>query len=297
MKLADIDAVQRWWVTWLHPEGSPRDASGSGSSAICCRRSRASPVARATRDRARGRLAGFTADVPAIEAPHVRWEDYDYRVDPAVAEMVRLRAARTRQGGNTLDVALALTRAGAALAEAQDRTAVEAAHAVLAAARDQLEPLDMDDREGVPAPPSITRIVDQALSDATRVGVHDGKAGRTIASRLSRAEDETLADVLTAFDMPSGSAIPTVRCWPAAMSRAGTTSDAAPPRRRNSGGSGGNCPSSPLAPVSRGTCGDRCSPSTSRWDASRSAARASTCRRSSRGSTKAIAACSSRRSC
>ncbi len=76
---------------------------------------------------------------------------------------------------------------------------MQAAHAVLAAARDQLEPLDMDDREPVPAPPSITRIVDQALSDATRVGAHDGKAGRTIASRLSRAEDETLADVLTAF--------------------------------------------------------------------------------------------------
>src|SRR4029453_4255867 len=76
---------------------------------------------------------------------------------------------------------------------------VQAAHAVLAAARDQLAPLDMNDLEPVPAPPSITRIVDQALSDATRVGAYDGKAGRTIASRLSRAEDETLADVLTAF--------------------------------------------------------------------------------------------------
>jgi hypothetical protein len=106
---------------------------------------------------------------------------------------------RTRQGGNTLDVALALTRAGAALAEAQDRSGVQSAHAVLAGAREQLEPLDMDDREPALAAQNITRIVDQALSDATRVGARDGKAGRAIASRLSRAEDETLADVLTSF--------------------------------------------------------------------------------------------------
>ncbi len=202
MKLADIDAVQRWWVTWRHREGSP-----PGRAVGLWVERELLPALAGKPEVARGEaetalvegLAGLTADVPGIEAPHVRWEDYDYRVDPAVAETVRLRTARNRQGGNTLDVALALTRAGAALAEAQDRTAVQAAHAVLAAARDQLEPLDMDDREAVPAPPSITRIVDQALSDATRVGVHDGKAGRTIASRLSHAEDATLADVLTAF--------------------------------------------------------------------------------------------------
>jgi len=201
-KLADIDVVRRWWSTWHHGQGSPlgravglwverdllpalagkpRVAPGDGETTLV------------------EALAGFTADVPAIEAPHVRWEDYDYRVDPAVAEVLRLRTARNRQGGNTLDVALALTRAGAALADAQDRTAVQAAHAVLAAARDQLEPLDTDDSEPVAASPSITRIVDQALSDATRAGAHDGKTGRAIASRLSRAEDETLADVLTSF--------------------------------------------------------------------------------------------------
>lgn len=200
--LADIDAVQRWWVIWHHRDGSPL-----GRAVGLWLERDLLPTLAGKPDVAAGdaetalveALSGFTADVPAIEAPHVRWEDYDYRVDPAVAEMVRLRTARNRQGGNTLDAALALTRAGAALAEAQDRKAVQAAHAVLAAARNQLEPLDTDDGETVPAPASITRIVDQALSDATRVGAHDGKAGRTIASRLSRAEDETLADVLTAF--------------------------------------------------------------------------------------------------
>ena len=199
-KLADIDAVQRWWVTWHHREGSLGRAVGLWVERDLLPALAGKPeVAPGDAETALVEaLAGFTADMPAIEAPHVRWEDYDYRVDPAVAETVRLRAARNRQGGNTLDVALALTRAGAAMAEAQDRKALQAAHAVLAAARDQLEPLDMDDREPVPATP-ITRIVDQALSDATRVGAHDGKAGRTIASRLSRAEDDTLADVLTAF--------------------------------------------------------------------------------------------------
>jgi hypothetical protein len=201
-KLADIDVVRRWWVTWHHPEGSPlgravglwieRDLlpALAGKPHVGPGEAETALVEA---------LAGFTADAPAIEAPHLRWEDYDYRVDPAVAEVVRLRAARNRQGGNTLDIALALTHAGSALAEAHDRAAVQAAHAVLAAARDQLEPLDIDDREPALAPPSITRIVDQALSDATRVGAHDGKAGPTIASRLSRAEDETLADVLRAF--------------------------------------------------------------------------------------------------
>ena len=129
----------------------------------------------------------------------MRWEDYDYRVDPAVAEVVRLRAVRSRQGGNTLDVALALTRAGAALADARIGPPCRPRTPCSPRRVSQLEPLDDDDREVVPVPPSVTRIVDQALSDATRVGARDGKAGRAIASRLSRAEDETLADVLTAI--------------------------------------------------------------------------------------------------
>ena len=200
LKLADIEAVQRWWVTWHHPGSSPPGrAVGAWVErnllpALAGRPAVAPGDAEAALVEA---LAGLTADMPAIDAPHLKWEDFDYRVDPAVAEVVRLRNARNRQGGNTLDVALALTRAGSALAQAQDRPSVQAAHSVLAQAREQLEPLDVDDREPTIAAPSITRIVDQALSDATRVSARDGKAGRAIASRLSRAEDEALADVLT----------------------------------------------------------------------------------------------------
>jgi hypothetical protein len=70
---------------------------------------------------------------------------------------------------------------------------------MLTEARRTLEPLEADDRELAPIAPSVTRIVDQALSDASRAGARDGKAGRAIASRLSRAEDETMADVLTSM--------------------------------------------------------------------------------------------------
>ena len=52
-------------------------------------------------------LAGVTSgrDMPIVE-----WEDHRYRVDPAAADRLRLQRIRARQGGTTLDGALAMAR-------------------------------------------------------------------------------------------------------------------------------------------------------------------------------------------
>jgi hypothetical protein len=144
-------------------------------------------------------MAGIVPGQAPAAAARVQWEDLVYRVDAAAAELARLREVRNRQGGNTLDLALALTRAGTTLARATDRAAIQSAHDVLAHARTQLEPLDTDDRPVVAAAPSVTRLVDQAVSDAARASARGDRTARAIASRLSRAEDEMLADVLTSI--------------------------------------------------------------------------------------------------
>jgi len=64
-------------------------------------------------------LAGVSRQRAA--APIVEWEGSSYRVDPAVAELRRLRLVRQRQGGVSLDEALA-----AALARADTRDKHEA---------------------------------------------------------------------------------------------------------------------------------------------------------------------------
>jgi len=57
--------------------------------------------------------------------PIVEWEGRQYRVDPASAELHRLRLVRERQGGSRLDDALSI-----ALDRKMDRTGLEAEHAL-----------------------------------------------------------------------------------------------------------------------------------------------------------------------
>lgn len=56
-----------------------------------------------------GLLAGAAS---GRSAPVVEWEGQKYRVDPAAAEVARLRRIRRRQGGPSLDVAIATLLAG-----------------------------------------------------------------------------------------------------------------------------------------------------------------------------------------
>lgn len=71
-------------------------------------------------------LAGMAGLVPDRTLAEVDWEGRRYRVDPATAEMRRLRRVRQRQGGPTLDAALQ----GVAAATPGDRTASDPARAL-----------------------------------------------------------------------------------------------------------------------------------------------------------------------
>jgi hypothetical protein len=142
-------------------------------------------------------LAGLSASSSAEPMPAVvRWEDFDYRVDPAAAEAVRLDEVRNRQGGNSLDTALALVRAEALLAASSTAESRRSAAALLRAAQRALEPMDEDERT-IPLSVDVVKIVDQAAADAGRPGQEP--RARSIADRLGRASEAVLADTLTSI--------------------------------------------------------------------------------------------------
>ncbi len=130
----------------------------------------------------------------------VRWEDADYRVDPAAAEHERLAEVRRRQGGNTLDLALRLTQAGDRLAHAKDVAAVGEVRKALEQAHASLVPIEANDLAPELAPPDVAHVVAQAIADCARVrSKADVKRAGGIAARLSHAENAVLAEVLMSF--------------------------------------------------------------------------------------------------
>ena len=145
-------------------------------------------------------LAGLRAPADAAAPDAVTWESYTYRVDAAAPELMRLTEVRTRQGGNTLDTALALCRAGRAVAEARDLTAVRALEAALAPVRDQLQPIEAGERRGATPPAALQAWVEQALEGLARIRSRgDLRRAQAVGARLSRAGDAALADVLTSL--------------------------------------------------------------------------------------------------
>ncbi len=145
-------------------------------------------------------LAGLRAPADAAVADAVTWEAYTYRVDAAAPELQRLTELRTRQGGNTLDTALALCRIGRGLAEAKDLAAVPSLHAALAAVREQLQPIEAGERRGAADPVPVESLVDEAQNGLSRIrSPGDLKRLAGISMRLSRAGDAVLADALTSI--------------------------------------------------------------------------------------------------
>jgi hypothetical protein len=140
-------------------------------------------------------LAGLSPAAGHGAAPTiVRWEDFDYRVDPAAAEAVRLREVRNRQGGHTLDTALAIVRAELLLAESPSAEDRRAAVRLLHEALSNVEALEEDDRTLLTAV-DVHKIVEQAVTDAAK----PGERTMGIADRLARADEAVLADTLASL--------------------------------------------------------------------------------------------------
>ena len=73
-------------------------------------------------------VAGVTRQ--AEPTPVVEWEGRRYRVDAALAELGRLRLVRERQGGSTLDVALAAVLGGKTDGDREGQAGFDAEHAL-----------------------------------------------------------------------------------------------------------------------------------------------------------------------
>jgi hypothetical protein len=140
-------------------------------------------------------LAGLSDAAARHATPAVvRWEDFDYRVDPAAAEAVRLREVRNRQGGHTFDTAMEIVRAELLLADSPSAENRRTAIRLLRDAQASLDAMDLDDRT-VLATVDVPRIVQQAAADAAK---NEARTGG-VADRLTRADEAVLADTLASL--------------------------------------------------------------------------------------------------
>jgi hypothetical protein len=177
-------AVARWFDTALLP-ALGHNASMEGASA------------EATVIEA---VAGFRAPESVKSPVTVTWEAEQYRVDVAASEIARLTEARGLQGGNTLDTALALCRIGASLSAGDSLATAREATASLDQLRATLEPIEPSERTTASPPSDLASLSEEASRDLARIRTRaDLKRLGTIASRLARAEDAALADVLTSM--------------------------------------------------------------------------------------------------
>lgn len=145
-------------------------------------------------------VAGLRAPVSATGPDTVSWEGHHYRVDVAAPEMARLTEVRGLQGGNTLDTVLPLCRLGATLATGDSLSTAREASAAFNQLRAALAPIEPSERTTASPPPDLASLTEQASRDLARVRTRaDLKRLGAIATRLGRAEDAALADVLTSL--------------------------------------------------------------------------------------------------
>lgn len=145
-------------------------------------------------------LAGLRAPVDPATPATLTWEAHRYRIDAAAPALVRLTEVRGLQAGNTLDQALALSRAGGDLAGAGTVAEVQAVITALKPLGADLVPLEASERTTAPPPPDIRAAVDGTLRDLARVRTSaDLKRAAAAAGRLGRFEEAVLADVLTSI--------------------------------------------------------------------------------------------------
>jgi hypothetical protein len=134
--------------------------------------------------------------------PAVEWEGLRYHFDPAGSTLRRLALVRTRQGGPSLDAALALARLGDALSSASSsvnaRAALGGVTEIVATLR----------RQAGDAPPSLLPGGEPKLDDLVREANQragklksppDAKARQRLSRPLLEASDWYLAEVLGAI--------------------------------------------------------------------------------------------------
>jgi hypothetical protein len=142
-------------------------------------------------------LAGLRSRVASPIAT-LAWESHNYRVDIAAPEVARLTEVRSLQAGNTLDTALAVTRAGVGLGGDDPVAAARRAAADIVAVLESLEAIEPSERVAAPPPPDVRGLLAAIAADLARLRARtDARRLPAIAERLARAEDALLADVLT----------------------------------------------------------------------------------------------------
>src|SRR4029079_9518895 len=107
----------------------------------------------------------------------------------------RLREVRNRQGGNTLDTALAIVRAELLLSASPSADDRRRAARLLHEALPSLEAMEEDESTALRTV-DVIKIVEQGASDAGKPG--DSRTG-AIADRLARASEALLADTLSSI--------------------------------------------------------------------------------------------------
>ena len=159
----------------------------------------------------------------AAAAPRIEWEGHRYRVDVAAAERQRLERVQEKQGGATLDQALALAAAAERLAAAPLTVgAVQGVTAQLkSAAGDLSAPSSRDrppDAEGLPpgvvAPPNPRESTIRGIDELAKVTTTSSltRTARAIAELDDAAEEATaqaLVSLAYAVDLgdPEGPAL------------------------------------------------------------------------------------------
>jgi hypothetical protein len=143
-------------------------------------------------------MARALAGAPATARPPTRllWEGHWYRLDLAASEERRLRHIRDRQGGPTLDVAVALARAARMLAtDAFGVSQSAPIQSMLDAIRRDITAAPSDDRRR--AAQAVADHATQVLAKLARVGPDgDVREALQLARPLAELADELLADAL-----------------------------------------------------------------------------------------------------
>ena len=159
-------------------------------------------------------VLGMAGPVAGADAPRVLWEGQAYRVDPAHGEGRRIRAVRAKQGGYTVDLAMALDAVVSQLTASSGADLTGAASALSALRGTFAGELD---RVADVLPPGVEpqrparEAIERTLADLTRA--RDERRGARAASTLADLVDVVLGEALltlnyaAALGSPDGAAL------------------------------------------------------------------------------------------
>jgi hypothetical protein len=170
----------------------------------------ADPTTRAAEPVLLAALGGAPRDGTSLT--HLTWEDWQYRIDPSIVPLARLRKIRALQAGNSLDMVLSVWRAaalapaprGAGLSRGQSdadaleqlRRAASAVRSLIDTVREPAPPTDGTRRDGPDVKTTLKEFVTAA--DAVREPRQLSRVNEPW-QRLMRAVDLLTGDVLVSL--------------------------------------------------------------------------------------------------